>query len=142
MTESGGSTDHRDLLDESFRSWDEDRVLQSTCAKNKPYGPQEGESWDLSNPSDVKELFEMIACEQPVVVTGSPPCTAFSQFQNWSLVPKKALFTQTFLFFQGQQSNCDHESHLFTCLSIKAGEGRGTPPLRPATPAGLSARRT
>ena len=52
--------------------------------ENKPYGPREGESWDLSKASDVKELFEMIAFERPVIVTGSPLCTAFSQFQNWS----------------------------------------------------------
>ena len=31
----------------------------------------EGESWDLSKASDVKELFEMIAFERPVIVTGS-----------------------------------------------------------------------
>ena len=36
------------------------------------------------HPSDVKQLFEMIAFEQPVIVTGSRPCTTFSQFQNWS----------------------------------------------------------
>ena len=45
-------------------------------------GPHEGESWDLSQASDVKELFEMIAFERPVIVTGSHPCTAFSQLQN------------------------------------------------------------
>ena len=29
--------------------------------------------------------------------------------------------------FQSQQSRCEHESHLFTCLSMHVGEGRGTP---------------
>ena len=52
--------------------------------ENKPYGPHAGETWDLSKPDDVKELFEMIAFEQPVIVIGSPPCTAFSQLQSSS----------------------------------------------------------
>ena len=30
----------------------------------------------------------MIAFEQPVIVTGSSFCTAFSQFQNWSWYPE------------------------------------------------------
>ena len=37
-----------------------------------------------SKASDVKELFEMIAFERPVIVTGSPLCTAFSQLPNLS----------------------------------------------------------
>ena len=45
-------------------------------------------SWDLSKNSDVKELFEMIAFERPMIVTGSPPCTAFSYFQNVSWYPE------------------------------------------------------
>ena len=56
--------------------------------ENKPYGPNEGECWDLSKNSDVNELFEMIASEKPMIVTGSPFCTAFSQFQNASWYPK------------------------------------------------------
>ena len=56
--------------------------------ENKPYGPHEGECWDLSKNSDVKELFEMIAFERPMIVAGSPPCTAFSQFQNVSWCPE------------------------------------------------------
>ena len=56
--------------------------------ENKPYGPQEGESWDLSNPSDGKELFQILAFEQPVIVTGSPPRTAFSQLQKRSWDPE------------------------------------------------------
>ena len=56
--------------------------------ENKPYGPHGGESLDLSKNSDVKELFEMIAFERPMIVTRSPPCTAFSQFQNVSWNPE------------------------------------------------------
>ena len=56
--------------------------------ENKPYGPNEGECWDLSKNSDVNELFEMIASEKPMIVTGSPFCTAFSQFQNASRYPE------------------------------------------------------
>ena len=48
----------------------------------------EGECWDVSKKSDVKELFEMIAFEQPMIVAGSPLCTAFSQFQNVSWCPE------------------------------------------------------
>ena len=40
--------------------------------ENEPYGPHEGEGWDPSKASDVKELFEMIASERPAFVTGSP----------------------------------------------------------------------
>ena len=47
--------------------------------ENKTYGPHGGESWDLSKASDVKELFEMIAFERRVIVTGSHPCTVSSQ---------------------------------------------------------------
>ena len=54
--------------------------------ENKPYGPHEGESWDLGKASDAKELFELIAYGRPVIVTGSLPCTAFSQLQNGELV--------------------------------------------------------
>ena len=60
--------------------------------ENKPYGPQEGESWDLSNPSNVKELFAMIAFEQPVIVTGDHRLYSvffffFFQFQTSSWCP-------------------------------------------------------
>ena len=44
--------------------------------------------WDLSKNSDVKELFDMIAFERPMIVTGSPLCTASSQFQNVSWCPE------------------------------------------------------
>ena len=61
----------------------------SDLCENKPYGPQEGESWDLSKNSDVNELIEVIAFERPMIVTGSPPSTACSQFQKRELVPRK-----------------------------------------------------
>ena len=50
------------------------------CANN-PCGPEEGESWDLSKASDLKELFEMIAFERPVIVTGSPLVQRFLNFK-------------------------------------------------------------
>ena len=56
--------------------------------EREPSGPHEGECWDLSKNSDVKELFEMITLERPMIVTGSPPCTAFAQFQNASWYPE------------------------------------------------------
>ena len=55
--------------------------------ENKPYGPHEGESWNFRKSSDVKEFFEMIAFERPVIVARSPSCTAFSRFQ-WSWFPE------------------------------------------------------
>ena len=67
----------------------------SDFCENKQYGPHEGESWDLSKNSDVKELLEMIAFERPMIVTGSPPCAAFSQFQNVSCYPEREKWQAT-----------------------------------------------
>lgn len=47
--------------------------------ERKPYGPNEGEFWDLEKDEDVKELEEMIVYEQPELLTGGPPCEPFSQ---------------------------------------------------------------
>ena len=49
--------------------------------ENKPYGPQERESRDLIKANDVKGLFEMIAFEQPVIVTGSLLVQRFLNFR-------------------------------------------------------------
>ena len=54
---------------------------------NKPCGPQEGESWNLSKASDVKELFEMIAFERPVIVTITLLYSVFST-SELELVPR------------------------------------------------------
>ena len=50
--------------------------------ENKPYGQHESESWDFSKNNDVNELFEMIAFERPIIVTGSPSGTAFLNFKT------------------------------------------------------------
>jgi hypothetical protein len=42
------------------------------------------EYWDLSKPSDVEYLSDMITVEDPFIVTGSPPCTAFSKLLHIS----------------------------------------------------------
>ena len=60
----------------------------SDLCENKPYGPHEDECWDLGKNNDVKELFEIIGFERPMIVAGSPPCTACSQFQNVSWRPE------------------------------------------------------
>ena len=92
LTESGGAQIIEICSTSRFAAKAGDLGLRLGVAvdlcENKPYGPQEGESWDLSKASDVKEFFEMIAFEQPVIVTGSIPCTAFSQLQNWSRYPE------------------------------------------------------
>ena len=53
--------------------------------ETKPYGRHKGEYWDLSKDSDVVELEQMIGYERPWLLTGSPPCTAFSSLQKISL---------------------------------------------------------
>ena len=88
LTESGGAQIIEIFSPDRFAAKDGDLRLRPgfeiDLCESKPYGPREGESWDLSKNSDVKELFKMIAFERPMIVTGSPPCTAFSQFQNVS----------------------------------------------------------
>ena len=92
MTESGGAQIIETVTPDRFAAKAGDLGLRPGFAiglcENKPYGPHEGECWDLSKNSDVKELFEMIAFERPMIVTGSPPCAAFSQFQNASWYPE------------------------------------------------------
>ena len=50
----------------------------------KPYGPHNGQPWDLTTEEDVKELEEMQDFEQPVLMTGSPPCDPFRQLLRLS----------------------------------------------------------
>ena len=50
--------------------------------EEKPYGPNAGEKWDLSKPTDLQELEDMIDFEKPSLLTGSPPCDPFSLLQN------------------------------------------------------------
>ena len=92
LTESGGAQIIDIFSPDRFAAKAGDLGLRPGFAivlcENKPYGPHESESWDLSKSSDVKELFEMIAFERPMIVTGSPPCTAFSQFENVSWYPE------------------------------------------------------
>ena len=92
LTESGGAQIIEICSTARFEAKAGDLGLRPGFAvdlcENKPDGPQEGESWDLSKASDVEELFGMIASEQPAIVTGSPLCTAFSQFPNWSWYPE------------------------------------------------------
>ena len=91
FTESGGAQIIETVAPDRFAAKAGDLRLRPGFAidlcENKPYGSHEGECWDLSKNSDVKELFEMIAFERPMIVTGSP-CTAFSQYQNVSWYPK------------------------------------------------------
>ena len=83
LTESGGAQIIEICLTARFAAKAGDLGLRPGFAvdlcENKPYGPQEGELWDLSKASDVKEQFKMIAFEQPVIVTSSPLlCSVFS----------------------------------------------------------------
>ena len=48
-------------------------------AEEKPRGPQKGQKWDLSKEADIKELEDLVSYEEPVLLTGSPPCDQFSQ---------------------------------------------------------------
>ena len=50
----------------------------------KPYGPNQGEMWDLDKANDVKELQEMVDFEKPTLLTGSPPCGPFSVLRRLS----------------------------------------------------------
>ena len=92
LTQSGGAQIIETVALDRFAAKAGDLRLRPSFAidlcENMPYGPHEGECWDLSKNSDVKELFEMIACERPMIVSGSPLCTAFSKFQNVSWCPE------------------------------------------------------
>ena len=40
--------------------------------------PDGTENWDLDKESDYLQLLDLIALEQPYLVTSSPPCLTFS----------------------------------------------------------------
>ena len=65
LTESGGAQIIETVALDRFAAKAGDLRLRPgfpiDLCENKPYGPHEGECWDLSKNSDVKELFEMIA---------------------------------------------------------------------------------
>ena len=46
--------------------------------------PDGGERWDLDKESDYKEVLDLIAREQPWLVTSSPPCSTFSTLRRLS----------------------------------------------------------
>ena len=43
-----------------------------------------GEYWNLNKEEDVKEAHEIVERDEPVLLTGSPPCNIFSQLQHIS----------------------------------------------------------
>ena len=92
LTESGGAQIIETVALDRFAAKAGDLRLRPGFAmnlcENKPYGPHEGECWGLRKNSDVKELFEMFAFERPMIVAGSPPCPAFSQFQSVTWCPE------------------------------------------------------
>ena len=47
-----------------------------------------GEYWDMTKPEDVKLAWELLKKDEPLLLTGSPPCHMFSQLQNisWSKI--------------------------------------------------------
>ena len=71
LTESGGAQIIKTVTSDGYAAKAGDLRLRQGFAidlcKNKPYGPHEGECY-----SDVQELFDMIAFEQLMIVTGSP----------------------------------------------------------------------
>ena len=46
--------------------------------------PEGGERWDLDKEADFKEVLDLIAREQPWLVTSSPPCSTFSTLRRLS----------------------------------------------------------
>ena len=48
-----------------------------------------GEHWNLNKPADVEELFRLIDQDEPLLITGSPPCHLFSKLQaiSWNKIP-------------------------------------------------------
>jgi len=50
----------------------------------KPYGPHEGQNWDLNKKADVEELEEMVDFEQPTLLSAGPPCETFSTLRRLS----------------------------------------------------------
>ena len=48
-----------------------------------------GEHWNLNKPADVEELFKLIDQDEPLLITGSPPCHLFSKLQaiSWNKIP-------------------------------------------------------
>ncbi len=50
----------------------------------KTGGPHKGEFWDMERSRDVEELDKLLTMEQPALLTGSPPCHAFSALRQSS----------------------------------------------------------
>ena len=51
-------------------------------SERKPYGPREGEHWDLEKDTDVEELENIVDYEEPRLLTGGPPCDPFSSLRR------------------------------------------------------------
>ena len=43
---------------------------------------EDGTYWDLNKPEDIQEVHDIVDRDEPVLLTGSPPCHMFSQLQN------------------------------------------------------------
>ncbi len=50
----------------------------------KTGGPHKGEFWDMERPRDVEELDKLLTMEKAALLTGSPPCEAFSALRRIS----------------------------------------------------------
>ena len=50
--------------------------------------PGSKEHWDLDRERDVREVHELMDKEEPYLLTGSPPCEAFSQLLNIKLASR------------------------------------------------------
>ena len=50
---------------------------------------ENGEYWNLNKTADVELLHELIDREEPLLITGSPPCHLFSKLQaiSWNKIP-------------------------------------------------------
>ena len=46
--------------------------------------PSTGEAWNLADPKVQAQVMRIVTEDKPLFVTGSAPCTAFSQMQNIS----------------------------------------------------------
>jgi len=49
----------------------------------------DGEFWNLNKPADVEELHNLLEKDEPLLLTGSPPCNLFSRLQyiSWYKLP-------------------------------------------------------
>ena len=69
----------------------------------------DGEYWNLNKTADVQELFKLIEQDEPLLITGSPPCHLFCKLQaiSWNKIPPEVSEKRTKEALHHLHTSCD-----------------------------------